>query len=112
MQAQMTDIASNGALDGVRLDALWSHIQQHLEAEKTRIFQEIRHYPPPIPACDVQFNRLLEERVTILQALDWVNSIHKKELTISEQLESLNAFINSSHHLSREVVENIRQSLA
>lgn len=40
-----------------------------LEQEKRRINEEINNYPPPIPACDAQFNYLLEERARILQEL-------------------------------------------
>jgi hypothetical protein len=35
-------------------------IETALRVEKERISQEIRAYPSPIPACDAQFNCLLE----------------------------------------------------
>lgn len=40
-----------------------------LIAEKARIEEEIRNYPAPIPACDAQFNYLLERRAEIESAL-------------------------------------------
>lgn len=40
-----------------------------LEAERDRILEEIRAYPPPIPACDEHFNHLLERRDQIEQEL-------------------------------------------
>lgn len=82
-----------------------------MESEKERIFQEIRRYPPPIPACDEQFNRLLEERATVLQEVGRVGGILKKALTAGEEIELLDEFVDSSRHLHHEVVENIRQSL-
>ena len=33
-----------------------------LESQRNQILDEIRRYPPPIPACDAQFNYLLEKR--------------------------------------------------
>ena len=42
----------------------------HLEAEKRRIDEEIKNYPRPIAACDLQFNHLLEERARLAGELD------------------------------------------
>ena len=44
------------------LTSVWNRIRAHLENEKTKIYEEIRNYPRPVPACDQQFNYLLEER--------------------------------------------------
>jgi hypothetical protein len=40
-----------------------------LESERHRINDEIKNYPTPIPACDAQFNFLLEERARIAREL-------------------------------------------
>ena len=40
-----------------------------LEAERLRIQAEIVSYPMPIPACDVYFNDLLEQRSRICAEL-------------------------------------------
>jgi hypothetical protein len=40
-----------------------------LERERLRIQAEIVSYPMPIPACDVYFNGLLEQRARICEAL-------------------------------------------
>jgi hypothetical protein len=40
-----------------------------LEGERLRIQAEIVSYPMPIPACDVYFNGLLEERARVCGAL-------------------------------------------
>ena len=36
------------------LGSLWKSIKDHLENEKQRIYEEIKRYPTPIPACDAQ----------------------------------------------------------
>jgi hypothetical protein len=43
--------------------------RSRLLLERARIVAEIRAYPPPIPACDAQFNWLLERRAEIERAL-------------------------------------------
>jgi hypothetical protein len=40
-----------------------------LERERLRIQAEIVSYPMPIPACDVYFNGLLEQRARICELL-------------------------------------------
>ncbi len=51
--------------------------------------EEIRRYPPPIPACDAQFNRLLELRRSLpreLARLDRAAADHT--ITIEEFIRS------------------------
>jgi hypothetical protein len=38
----------------------WSGVRHRLQALMREVAEEIRTYPAPIPACDAQFNRLLE----------------------------------------------------
>lgn len=45
-------------------------LREHLENERRRVNEEIRNYPTPIPACDAQFNYLLEERARIAQEME------------------------------------------
>ncbi len=66
------------------LESLWKSIKDHLENERRRIYEEIKHYPTPIPACDAQFNYLLEERARIAQELDHLRALSKESLTESE----------------------------
>jgi hypothetical protein len=47
------------------LESISKEIQTRLESEERRIYEEIKNYPKPIPACDAQFNFLLEERTRI-----------------------------------------------
>ena len=59
--------------------SLWQEVENHLEQEKQRIFDEILNYPPPIPACDVQFNFLLAQRAEMMQALQRLREISGQE---------------------------------
>lgn len=56
-------------------ESLWQQVQDHLAQEKQRIFDEILNYPPPIPACDAQFNFLLAERAEMMQAWQQLHEI-------------------------------------
>ncbi len=47
----------------------WQAVRAQLEEEKRRVFAALRAYPPPITACDAQFNHLLEQRDALTQAL-------------------------------------------
>ena len=40
----------------------WAGLRRQLEGLMREVGAEIRAYPAPIPACDAQFNRLLELR--------------------------------------------------
>jgi hypothetical protein len=49
--------------------ALIGRIESALQQSKQRIDAEIKNYPRPITACDVQFDHALEEQARIRQAL-------------------------------------------
>lgn len=97
-------------LDGA--EVAWQRIRQHLEAEKQRIFQEIRQYPPPIPACDVQFNSLLAERAAILQELGRVEEMLKQRLTDKGMIDLLDEFMHASRYVNGDLASSIQQTLS
>ena len=47
----------------------WSETRSLLEQQRVWIQEEIANYPPPITACDAQFNHLLEQRSRIAREL-------------------------------------------
>lgn len=50
-------------------DATLARVHERLEGELRRVREEIRRYPAPIPACDAQFNYLLESREALSTTL-------------------------------------------
>ncbi len=68
----------------------WHSFRLRLEALKETVAEEIRSYPPPIPACDVQFNRLLELRRLLPQELA------RLDLAANDKLITIEEFIRSS----------------
>jgi hypothetical protein len=46
--------------------------ESNLEAERRRLYEEIRNYPTPIAGCDQQFNYLLEQQARVIADLERV----------------------------------------
>ena len=50
-------------------DQEWQSFRLRMESLVESVSEQIQNYPPPIPACDAQFNHLLELRQTLPQEL-------------------------------------------
>ncbi len=50
-------------------DSEWDVLQVRLTQLREAVAAEIRAYPVPIPACDAQYNHLLERRTALAAAL-------------------------------------------
>jgi hypothetical protein len=57
-------------VDTPAIECLCFEIRSALLARRQRIAEEIGRHPRPITACDVHFNRLLEERAALSAELD------------------------------------------
>ncbi len=55
----------------------WDALQARLERMQEAVAAEIRAYPPPIPACDAQYNHLLERREALSEALARLDAARK-----------------------------------
>src|SRR5262249_28754604 len=89
----------------------WERIRTHLENEKVRIHEEIRNYPRPLPACDQQFNYLLEERARISQELDRMDEASRESLARSDPIGPIDEFIQSSSFLGDAAGQQVRSCL-
>ena len=92
------------------IDSLWQQIKDHLDSERHRIVSEIRDYPRPIPACDAQFNYLLEERQRVgdeLQRLEAARDGRTGQDAVTRVLE----FVATSPYFTGELGQRIRTSL-
>ena len=58
------------SLNVANVDSLCLEIRTALLERRQRLAEEIARHPRPITACDVHFNRLLEERAAVSAALD------------------------------------------
>ena len=76
MSSVKTPDTANPPID-VTMESI-GKIKEQLEQEKRRVCAEIDDYPHPIPACDAQFNYLLEERARIFQELSRLDALLQK----------------------------------
>ena len=81
------------------IDSVLETITEHLEDERHRVNEEIRNYPAPIPACDAQFNYLLEERVRIAQELAGLKALVRESLTEQAHVKYIEEFVSSGQPL-------------
>lgn len=87
--------------------AILTRIRERLESEMSRVRDEIRRYPAPIPACDAQFNYLLESREALSSALAHVRVLIA-DGTRNGAGVSVEAILDSSHGLDDAVKSEIR----
>ncbi len=92
----------------VPVNSVWTMIHQRLEKEMRRVRDEIRNYPAPIPACDAQFNYLLEERETLSSELARAREFMNKDTDSEDARSSIDAFLNSSTYLRDAAKREIR----
>jgi len=92
------------------IQSVWQTIREYLESKKYQISKAILHYPPPIPACDAQFNYLLEERARVGRLLGQLESLAQAQLG-PELRQWLDAFILSSPDLDKTAVQAIHSFL-
>jgi hypothetical protein len=92
------------------IQPVWQTIREYLESKKDQISKAILYYPPLIPACDAQFNYLLEERARLSQLLGQLESL-AQEQPGQEQRLWLDAFLLSSPDLDEAAVQAIHSFL-
>ncbi|MCL4266875.1 MAG: hypothetical protein KJ069_27085 [Anaerolineae bacterium] len=95
-------------------EALWLEIKTYLEEKKNLLNEEIINYPPPIPACDAQFNYLLEERARLTAELNRLQELAGQGADDADTTRLLQEFITSCAHIDTdsEVAWNIRFHIA
>lgn len=90
------------------IESVLKRIKEHLESERHRVNEEIRNYPSPIPACDAQFNYLLEEQARIAQEFDRLKELAREDLPRKTRLEGIVEFITSMNCINDELEQEIR----
>jgi hypothetical protein len=84
----MSHVAESDASASAELD--WAALRRQLARLMREVGEEIRAYPAPIPACDAQFNRLLELRRLLPEELA------RLEAAASSPAASVAAFVRAS----------------
>ena len=85
-----------------------TEFKNQLEKVKIRVNKEIGNYPAPIPACDVQFNYLLEERSKISMALKHLHTLLTKCQTETIGIETIEELIKTSNQIDDGMAARLR----
>ena len=95
-------------MEDQRINAL-KDFKVYLLAERDKVNEQIGSYPPPIPACDAQFNYLLDERARISNELKFVDTAMTKCLSGgSFDIEEIEQLIASSVRTDNKIVAKLR----
>jgi hypothetical protein len=111
MPSTRAEDAMNRPAESSSVASICLTLRTHLERERDRIGEEIRNYPPPIPACDLQFNQLLEARAGISRELDLLQRLARESSRRSDAVGLLGEFIRSSSFLDDEAKRRLAAGL-
>ena len=87
----------------------WRRAREFLETCKARIAGQINAYPPPIPACDTQFNTLLEQRGKLTEELNRLEVAHRESRGGSDTNHALADFIVTSEFIEEAAGRKIKE---
>jgi hypothetical protein len=90
------------------INSTWAMIHENLEKEMHRVRDEIRNYPAPIPACDAQYNFLLEEREALSLELARARELMNVDSGSEESRRFVDAFVSVSAYLGDTEKMDIR----
>jgi hypothetical protein len=90
---------------------VWAKIKQQLMHQREQINEEIRNYPPPIPACDQQYNHLLEQRTGINRELTRLDEAVDASRADKDPAGRIERFIQASSYVDDDIAEEIRALL-
>ena len=83
-------------------------IQRRLEAVRESISRELCAIPAPVPGCDVNFNRLLEDRSKVVDELQRLTRLARQAPSAS----TLVAFAQASAWIDQSTRERISAIVA
>ncbi len=69
-------------------DSDWDALRARLAQTQEAVAAEINAYPPPIPACDAQYNHLLARRAALSEALARLDAARKDGAGPSQSLHA------------------------
>ena len=97
------------ALESDRLHPLWGALRRHLEAKRRPVQDEIRRYPPPIPACDAHFNHLLDRRAALSRELVRLDTVSRRDG--GNDIGAIEDFLRSSPCVDAETKQALLEQL-
>jgi len=89
----------------------WHDIHNLLESQRAQTIDAIRNYPPPIPACDAQFNYLLEKRDQLSVELNRLQTMCQTDGGEKHSTQDLVEFMANSKVINDDTKQNFRYKL-
>ena len=86
-------------------ETAWDQVRDWLEARRRPIQDEIRRYPPPIPACDAHFNYLLDQRAMLSRELVRLEAARAAARESAAGRSALESFVRTSPCLAEAEAE-------
>lgn len=93
------------------LDDVRKNLAERLEKKRRQVAEEISSYPPPIPACDAQFNYLLEARRGIARELARLEDVRAGSLSKDDFTASISRLVEESAYLDDDARRELRSQL-
>ena len=79
-----------------------AQLRARLTQERERVLAELRAYPPAVPACDAQFNHLLEQRDGLGRELGRLDAILVADVDARLKAQRLTDFLRTSTFLNAD----------
>ena len=79
-----------------------AQLRAQLTRERDRVLAELRAYPPAVPACDAQFNYLLEQRDGLGRELGRLDAILDADADAQLKARRLADFLRNSAFLNAD----------
>jgi hypothetical protein len=92
--------------------SVWAEVASELERRKTQLYEQIKNYPPPITACDQQFDYLLAQHREISRELDRMRAVVQASSTNHEPARVIDEFLRSATSIDDEARQRIRSRLS
>ena len=89
-------------------------IRGFLEAERSRVLEELRNYPQPTAGCDLHYQDLFEQRDGIareLSRLDAVSGPGQDKGHAADRAHAIEAFISASKYIPAEAEKEFLAAL-
>jgi hypothetical protein len=88
------------------------NVKRELEAAGRRVNEEIGTYPAPIPACDAQFNYLLEQRRKIAGELNRVETLLAQRQTEAVEARVLADLVARASIIDEKLAARLTDAMA
>jgi cell division protein FtsB len=92
-------------------DEVMKNLAARLEKRRRQVAEEISRYPPPIPACDAQFNYLLEARRGIARELARLEDARAGALSKHDLTAFIRRLIEASAYLDEDARRELLSQL-